>query len=74
MKDLIASIFGYYEPVMTQAPVVITDPESGAAVIQTVDVVASGVAGWDLPWLVSALLFAIVLIAFFRLVEVLFGG
>ena len=65
MKDLILSLFGAYEPVMTMETHVVAD------VAQTVEVVAAGVAGVDWPWVAGVLLFAIVLYSFFRLVGVL---
>lgn len=65
MKDLILSLFGAYEPVMTVETHVVVD------VAQTVEVVAAGVAGVDWPWVAGVLLFAIVLYSFFRLVGVL---
>ncbi len=62
MKDLITSLFGTYMPVMTLAPDGVTE------------VVASGLAGVDWPWLMGAFLFAIVLYSFFRLVGVILRG
>lgn len=58
MKELVITLFGAYTPVMTTTA-------------EGVEVVASGVAGVDWPWLVGAVLFAIVLWSFFRLVGVL---
>lgn len=60
MKDLILSLFGPYEPV--------TMIQDG------VEVVASGLAGVDWPWLMGACMFAIVLYSFFRLVGVILRG
>ncbi len=74
MKDLIASLFGTYTPVMTQTPVVVTDVESALSTVQYVDTVASGVAGVDWPWIAGVFLFGIVLWSFFRLVGVLIDG
>lgn len=62
MKDLVLSLFGSYVPVTTLAADGVTE------------VVASGAAGLDWPWLVGAALFAIVLYSFFRLVGVLLRG
>lgn len=70
MKDLIISIFGAYEPVMTQMPV--TSEIEGALSTELVDVVASGAAGLDWPWIMGVLLFAIVLWSLFRLLGVFF--
>lgn len=70
MKDLIISIFGVYEPVMTQMPV--TSEIEGALSTELVDVVASGAAGLDWPWIMGVLLFAIVLWSLFRLLGVFF--
>ena len=68
MKDLIASLFGSYEPVMTVESYLVGET------LQEVQVVASGVAGVDWPWVMGVLLFAIVLYSFFRLVGVLLRG
>jgi len=65
MKELIVSIFGAYTPVMTTETHVVADA------VQSVEVVASGLAGVDWPWLAGVLLFAVVLYSFFRLVGVL---
>lgn len=62
MKDLIVSLFGSYEPVMTSV--------AG----DSVQVVASGMAGVDWEWIAGVVLFAIVLYSFFRLVGVLLRG
>lgn len=71
MKDLILSIFGAYEPVMTQTAVVLEDAELGSY-MEVVDVVASGAAGLDWPWIMGVVLFAIVLWSLFRLLGVFF--
>lgn len=71
MKDLIVSLFGRYEPVMSQEFIVMTDPELGTYT-QTIDVVANGFAGVDWPWVMGVLLFAIVLWSLFRLLGVFF--
>ncbi len=68
MKDLIVSLFGSYEPVMT------VEPHLVGEALEEVPVVASGVAGVDWPWIMGVLLFAIVLYSFFRLVGVLLRG
>lgn len=74
MKDLIVSLFGVYEPVMTQTPVIVTDVESALSTVDLIDTVAPGLAGVDWPWIASAALFGIVLWSFFRLVGVLLNG
>lgn len=63
MKDLILTIFGSYEPVTTM----VFDAEG----VVVGEVVASGVAGVDWPYVAGVLLFAVVLYSFFRLVGVL---
>lgn len=68
MKDLIVSLFGSYEPVMT------VESHLVGEALEEVPVVASGVAGVDWPWVMGVLLFAIVLYSFFRLVGVLLRG
>ncbi len=68
MKDLILTLFGAYEPVMTVESHVVAD------VVETVEIVAPGVAGVDWPWLAGVALFAVVLYSFFRLVGVLLRG
>jgi len=62
MKDFLISLFGSYDPVMTVADI-------GG---QQVQVVASGFAGVDWPWIMGVFLFAIVLYSFFRIVGCLF--
>lgn len=68
MKDLILTIFGAYEPTVT--PTVVTSVVDGVTSAEVVDVVASGAAGLDWPWIMGVILFAIVLWSFFRLVAV----
>ena len=70
MKDLVLSIFGSYEPVMTLAPV--TTEVEGVVSTELVEVVASGAAGLDWPWIMGVLLFAIVLYSLFRILGVFF--
>ena len=70
MKALIESIFGSYTPVMTQE--VISYTVDGETLFEHVDVVASGVAGVDWPWVMGVLLFAIVLRSLFRILGVFF--
>lgn len=62
MRDLIETIFGYYQPVMTDVY-----NEMGEYVGSTV---ASGSAGVDWTYIGGVVLFAIVLWSFFRLVGV----
>ena len=71
MKDLVISIFGIYSPVMSESAVVLTDLD-GNSFIETYEVVASGAAGLDWPWIMGVLLFAIVLWSLFRLLGVFF--
>ena len=71
MKELIVSIFGVYEPVATTVAYVV--PGSEGSTLEEVQVVASGLAGVDWPWVAGVLLFGIVLCSFFRLVGVLLG-
>lgn len=68
MKDLIISIFGSYEPIMTTEVHVVGDT------LEELQVVASGMAGVDWAWLAGVALFAIVLYSFLRLVGVLLRG
>lgn len=69
MKDLIVSIFGTYEPVMTTHAYVV--PGVDGSILETVSAVAPGLAGVDWPWVAGVFLFAIVLYSFFRLAGVL---
>jgi len=71
MKDLILTIFGAYEPVTTTAAYVV--PGAEGSTLEEVQVVASGLAGVDWPWVAGVLLFGIVLYSFLRLVGVLLG-
>ena len=70
MKELVLSIFGSYEPVMTLTPV--TTEVEGVVSTELVEVVASGAAGLDWPWIMGVLLFAIVLYSLFRILGVFF--
>lgn len=71
MKELLLSLFGAYSPVMTQVYITTQDADLGA-VTQSYDVVASGMAGVDWPWLLGVALFALVLWSLFRLLGVFF--
>lgn len=66
MRELVISLFGVYEPIMTAETVVTV--VDGVDTAQTVDVVAAGMAGVDWPWIFGVLLFAICLYSFFRIV------
>lgn len=68
MKDLILSIFGSYEPIMT------TEVHMVGDTLEELQVVASGMAGVDWAWIAGVVLFAIVLYSFFRIVGVLIRG
>ena len=70
MKDLVISIFGPYEPIMTYTTV--TTEFEGVVSTELVEVVASGSAGLDWPWIMGVLLFAIVLYSLFRILGVFF--
>lgn len=65
MKDVILSLFGAYEPVMTTGTAIVD------GVYESAQVVAGGFAGMDWPWIMTVLLFAVVLYSFFRMVGVL---
>lgn len=72
MKDLILSLFGSYEPVMTTYGYVVPGVAGvDGATLETVQVVVPGLSGVDWPWVAGVFLFAIVLYSFFRLVGVL---
>lgn len=66
VKELIVSLFGAYTPVTYAVESVAAD---GSTVVN--DVVASGFAGCDWEWITGVLLFAVVLVSFFRMVGVL---
>lgn len=89
MKDLLLRLFGSYEPVTSYMPAVLTDTTTqvvtsaegvtttitdATSSIQLYEVVASGLAGVDWPWVAGVFLFAIVLIAFFWVVGRLVRG
>lgn len=72
MKDVIISIFGPYEPVMTMESHVVPGIAGvEGSLLESMDVVAAGLAGVDWPWVAGVFLFALVLYSFFRLVGVL---
>ena len=68
MKNLIIELFGEYIPVTYMENVY----DAAGEVVNMQEVVASGVAGVDWPWLVGVLLFALVLYSLFRLLGVFF--
>ena len=70
MKDLIVSIFGEYEPVMSQA--IAETTIDGVSTYDVIDVVASGAAGVDWAWIMGVGLFALVLYSLFRILGVFF--
>lgn len=70
MKDLIVSIFGEYQPVMSQA--IAETTIDGVSTYEIVDVVATGAAGVDWAWMMGVALFALVLYSLFRILGVFF--
>lgn len=64
MRDVIISVFGDYSPVMSDVL------DSEGAVIG--EVVASGMAGVDWPYVLGVLGFFLILYSFFRLLGVFF--
>lgn len=89
MKDLLLRLFGSYEPVTSYMPAVLTDTVTNVSTsaegvvttttystssVELYEVVASGLAGVDWPWVAGVFLFAIVLIAFFWVVGRLVRG
>lgn len=72
MKELLISLFGTYTPVTTESIHYYTFNEEVYA--ETIDMVASGAAGLDWPWIMGVVLFAICLWSFFRLLGILLGG
>lgn len=65
MKEIIEMIFGAYVPVMTTENIILNGVDGD--VVQTVDVVASGLAGVDWPWVAGVLLFSVVLFCFLKM-------
>ena len=70
LKNLVVSIFGAYEPILTTTTV--TETIDGEVVTTLLDTVADGVAGVDFEWLTGVVIFCIVLFSFFRIVGVVF--
>lgn len=60
LKDIITSIFGSYEPVTQET--VITESIDGNTVESTIRTVVPGLAGVDLEWVGSVLLFGVLLL------------
>lgn len=71
MKSMLIELFGEYTPVMFEQVSYIQTTELGYVKV-TNDVVASGLAGVDWPWVMGVLLFAIVLYSLFRILGVFF--
>ena len=71
MKSLITQLFGTYTPIRTQEIISFTVDEVTHS--EFIDIVASGAAGVDWPWVMGVLLFAICLWSFFRLLGILLG-
>ena len=70
LKNLVVSIFGAYEPILTTTTV--TETVDGEVITTLLDTVANGVAGVDFEWLTGVVIFCIVLFSFFRIVGVVF--
>jgi len=68
MKNLIIELFGAYTPVTYMENVY----DAAGEVVNMQEVVASGVAGVDWPWVMGVILFAIVLYSLFRILGVFF--
>lgn len=71
MKDMIVDLFGQYTPVTYSESFVYTAAD-GSVMQDVNEVVASGLAGVDWPWVAGVFLFAIVLYSLFRLLGVFF--
>ena len=69
MKELIETLFGSYEPVMTQQAVSTT--VDGVIQTEYIEVVASGLAGVDWPWVAGVFLFGVTLYCALRIVGAL---
>ena len=72
MKDFIISLFGVYEPVTYRVTECLGMTSEGVPITEVYEVVASGAAGLDWPWLMGVGLFAIVLYSLFRILGVCF--
>lgn len=73
MKDIILDLFGAYTPVMTEQAVIVTGAD-GTSAVEYIDVVASGFAGVDWPWVIGAVAFLLCLYCFFRILGMIFKG
>lgn len=71
MKNMIIDLFGSYQPV-TYTEYIPYTAADGTAMWDSYEVVASGLAGVDWPWVAGVFLFAIVLYSLFRLLGVFF--
>lgn len=71
MKNLLVELFGAYTPV-TYTEYIYYIAADGSVVQDFNEVVASGLAGVDWPWVMGVFLFAIVLYSLFRLLGVFF--
>lgn len=71
MKDMIVSLFGSYTPV-TYTEYIYYTAADGSVVQDFNEIVASGLAGVDWPWVMGVFLFAIVLYSLFRILGVFF--
>lgn len=71
MKAMIVDLFGRYTPV-TYSEYFVYTAADGTVIQDVNEVVASGLAGVDWPWVAGVFLFAIVLYSLFRLLGVFF--
>ena len=71
MKDMIVELFGQYSPV-TYSEYFVYTAADGSVMQNVNEVVASGLAGVDWPWVAGVFLFAIVLYSLCRLLGVFF--
>lgn len=71
MRNMIIELFGRYTPV-TYSEYFYYTAADGTVLQDYNEVVASGLAGVDWPWVMGVLLFAIVLYSLFRLLGVFF--
>lgn len=70
MKEMILQLFGSYAPVTYTT--YIQQEVEGTLTTEAIEVVASGLAGVDWPWLIGAVAFLLVLYSLFRLLGVFF--
>lgn len=71
MRSMIVDLFGSYQPV-TYSEYFYYTAADGTVMQDVNEVVASGLAGVDWPWIAGVFLFAIVLYSLFRLLGVFF--